>query len=813
MPNDPNISPSGNTDATDTAAPDSAPATNGTDNTPASDTAPQSSASQPAPTATPAPGQPATNQPGSPQQNPQNPQQKQPDLSKSPQQPSQDQVQQQQQQKQIQHAVHMRNVFEALAGGPRFKETIDPNTGTMQRTKVPMSRGDIGMMIAMEALTGATAGLSERGPGATGRAAGAGFDATAQQAKEAQQQQDQQASADFARHAQVYEANLRMLQLAQNIGQKDFETNQEFAAQYKPLADQVQKEHPEAILGIGSEQDASKYHATKNSAIPTGNVIPVLDPKTGEQAVGKGGNKLWQQEYMFIDPNFKGDNFLSPDDIKIGKKYGIIPPGKLPSSLPMRMSMALNYKNRISAMGLADQDVQSFYKREGKEAPDLAGMVQRDRTLTDALEKFQPLLAATGNNYGKAIGELASGGQGRQPDANAAGKILNLYGGTEMVKKFDQDQANAQEQQKKITDKRAAYDGPLNTQIAESIKDDADATPEQKQRANAFLATDTHHQIGLAASKAGAEATARTQAEINVKKLNGIPLSGGSGNSVKDWIDDPKIGSIPLDPNEKNLTNGVNETFLNHLSAVNPDLGQLVDQLGHGQQMQSAYALAKKDGQVLGSLVARAFPGYQFQKAESFGKMYQSFTSGKDADQIEAANTTYRHIAEAYKTAGNTVLIPGTKSWADYVTASDKALDEVHGAYSKGVQHEEQFERASKAVHSVIPGTRQEGWKEVAQLLSDKSGEKQNTYRRGKPTDKLPNFSIISPDAQDAFKQVTGKFISPSGYSEGSLSANNVYRNYSPPKGSQRRPDGKGGYEYQLPNGQVVNNEGDPMYQ
>lgn len=110
----------------------------------------------------------------------------------------------------------IRQIAQTLAGGPRYQTVIDPNTGTMQRTPVPLSRGDIGLAIAMEAITGSLAGLSQRGPGAEGRAAEAGFQQVQQEQEQAQQQQEQQAQQAFenqsnqlARKASIFETNSR----------------------------------------------------------------------------------------------------------------------------------------------------------------------------------------------------------------------------------------------------------------------------------------------------------------------------------------------------------------------------------------------------------------------------------------------------------------------------------------------------------------------------------------------------------------------------------------------------------------------------
>lgn len=119
----------------------------------------------------------------------------------------------------IRHASRFYQFAQALAGGPKFKQSVDVNTGQTQRTPVPLSRGDIGMAIALEAISGALGGLGVKpGPGNVGRAAEAGYQQVAQQQQQAKQQQDQQAQQDLnnqtsalARRASIFETNSRTL--------------------------------------------------------------------------------------------------------------------------------------------------------------------------------------------------------------------------------------------------------------------------------------------------------------------------------------------------------------------------------------------------------------------------------------------------------------------------------------------------------------------------------------------------------------------------------------------------------------------------
>lgn len=269
----------------------------------------------------------------------------------------------------VQKADILRQTAQALAGGQRYTESVDVNTGQMKRTPVAMSKGDIGMAIALEAISGALGGLSVApGPGNLGRAAGAGAQTVMGQEQQVQQQQDAQANADFARHAQVFETNLRLHQNAQTVGRQNLETNENYVAQFKPMADQIQKDHPEIVKGLVNESDLSKYHVTKDSAIPA-SVVKRLDPKTGEQVVNQYGEPQWDTQYLVIDPNFKADNLLSDDDRAEAAKFRLPgfadsdgKPSNLPQSLPMKLSMALSYKSKIASLRLAEGDINDYYK-------------------------------------------------------------------------------------------------------------------------------------------------------------------------------------------------------------------------------------------------------------------------------------------------------------------------------------------------------------------------------------------------------------------------------------------------------------------
>lgn len=375
--------------------------------------------------------QPATPQaqPAQPQAQPQGQQQGQqqatPDLSKPQGAPGQTAAPAQQpnfaNHPAVQKAGLLHTIAETLAGGPRYRDSIDPNTGEMQRQQVPMSGRDIGMAIVMEALGGALSGLSQSGPNADAKAASVGYQQGVQQQREIQQKQEQQASADFARHYQVLQTNMRLYQNAMTLGRLDFETNQNYVSQFKPVYDQLMKNHPEVFKGVVDESDLAKYHVTKDSAMPIA-VVKRLDPTTGKQAVDKFGKPMWDIQYAIVDPNFSADNLLSDEDKKAlatmgeaGFADGNGKPTNLPQSIPMKLSMYLGLKSKATAFELAQKDLNDYSEAMSKAVEDgnvpMAMPTMKNPTLQAMIDN-----AATKYNVPKAIARAVANQEGADPN-------------------------------------------------------------------------------------------------------------------------------------------------------------------------------------------------------------------------------------------------------------------------------------------------------------------------------------------------------------------------------------------------------------
>ena len=118
----------------------------------------------------------------------------------------------------VQKASILREMAQALAGGPRYSTTIDPQSGTTVRSEVPMTGKELGWALALEAISGALTGVSQTGPNHVARAATAGFQQGQQQVQQQRALQDAQAQQQFenqgkalTQKASTYETNSRTL--------------------------------------------------------------------------------------------------------------------------------------------------------------------------------------------------------------------------------------------------------------------------------------------------------------------------------------------------------------------------------------------------------------------------------------------------------------------------------------------------------------------------------------------------------------------------------------------------------------------------
>lgn len=260
----------------------------------------------------------------------------------------------------VRKASTFHEVAEALAGGPRYKYTVDAY-GNMQSQKVPVSNAHIALAIALEALGGAATGLGvPSGPNAAGRAAAAGFAQGNQQVIQQDQQARKQATDDYARRAQTLETNMNMYSTARNIGRQDAEATDKYVAQYAPLVEKLQTEYPGYVHGPVKYSDLSKYHVASQNAIPYMRV-PRLD-QDGKQVVDAHGVPQSDVEYLIVDPSFKMTNAFTPEEKKAFQQMGQTwQNNDAVDDTPLGASLVLNRKAQAASWLTANGTFNKFF--------------------------------------------------------------------------------------------------------------------------------------------------------------------------------------------------------------------------------------------------------------------------------------------------------------------------------------------------------------------------------------------------------------------------------------------------------------------
>jgi hypothetical protein len=204
----------------------------------------------------------------------------------------------------IQRAGLLHSIAETLAGGPRYSTAINPD-GTRTVTKVPLSKGAIGMAIALEAIGGALSGYGvKNGPGNRGRAAAAGFDNAVQQRQQADQLQQQQAQQDannqaqaLARKATIFETNMRGMLNAAEVEKygadaidKLVQLNRE-SGLLDPSADYVENG------GVPMTQQELTDAMAKGTIAPTDHLGPIAGRV---ELTNPDGTKRWETTHLIL---------------------------------------------------------------------------------------------------------------------------------------------------------------------------------------------------------------------------------------------------------------------------------------------------------------------------------------------------------------------------------------------------------------------------------------------------------------------------------------------------------------------------------
>src|ERR1039458_6117461 len=267
----------------------------------------------------------------------------------------------------VQRAGWVHDVAETLAGGPKYQYNVDPNTGEMKKTPVPVSGKHLALAIALEALQGSLTGLAAgrgKGPGAAGAAAMAQQQAQQQKVKE---QAQREASDNYARGAAIAETNMRMIRNEQISSQADSELQQRDVDLYSTLFKEAQDGGHIQQMGITPDQAQAmikdnKLGITKDMLIPY--QVSQVKNTSGQEVLTAHGVPKFEKQFALIDPLAK---LTLDDDLhKKAVQYklpGFVNPNtgeELPLSpnLQLRYHQLANVAEQVRSFGLADSAVK-----------------------------------------------------------------------------------------------------------------------------------------------------------------------------------------------------------------------------------------------------------------------------------------------------------------------------------------------------------------------------------------------------------------------------------------------------------------------
>ena len=212
----------------------------------------------------------------------------------------------------VQRASLVRDIAETLSGGPQYQTSIDPSTGATTRTQVPLSGRQLGLAIALEAISGSLAGLGARGPNHLGQAAQMGFQQGQQQIQARQAADQQQAQQEFqnrstalVQKASIAHTNAQTVAAVSEAEQRGADAIDKLAAINR--ASGILDVSPDLLDNGGQPLTQAEFLAGLHSG--KYNSTDTLGPVAGRTEVtDKDGRTHWESTHLaLLDPNAKVD--------------------------------------------------------------------------------------------------------------------------------------------------------------------------------------------------------------------------------------------------------------------------------------------------------------------------------------------------------------------------------------------------------------------------------------------------------------------------------------------------------------------------
>lgn len=352
------------------------------------------------------------------------------------------------------HASFFDHMLDLLGGKPTTKYVVQNGKVVPDPDQPPPSRKQQIAMMMAGALTGFAAGETERGPGAAGRALAAGglaglnLGAERDQAarKEAiaddqrQQAGDSQKQESKLKAAQIFETNQRAMLVrrqAHNLGE---ETAMKGVTANAPVIaaahendvngqSSVLREHVPYSTIIQEHAQPGARHATSNIYLSDGRV-PVMDPKTGQPAMGDDGEPLMEDSAAEIDPAAHVQ--LSSEALDEAVRTGYAVPGYKPGEAGAKLSMPImaaaqiahhnqGYENFKALTG----EINSTLALSGDKVLDPDKIIAQAPQLAQAYYQLSSHWDGRPTGFGPALANLAA----NPKTAPYARTITNAIGG------------------------------------------------------------------------------------------------------------------------------------------------------------------------------------------------------------------------------------------------------------------------------------------------------------------------------------------------------------------------------------------------
>lgn len=670
---------------------------------------------------------------GSPQEQP-NP--NQPDAQKAPQQaPQPQQPVAPAVDPAVAKASKVHSILQALSGGPHYATTIDPNTGTAKETQVPMSNAQYARSLAAAVLTGAFSGLGEKGPGAEGKAAEAGFNAALKQQQDQQAQDKLQASQTYARQAAIAHTNFQQHETAQRMGQLDYEFHKQHVADNSQTIENVKAVGADLASNVHERDLLPKYNITQAGALIDG-VEPRLN-EDGTQAKDQYGQPLWDNTYTVVDPNKKIQ--LDQDTANYAAAHripgtfsmvdGKAVPKDFSGSPAVRAGIVLSIKAQTAAIQTTEAQLNQQLGRLGDAGKTIEGKL--DANITQAIDKnlISPKSLQTFSKYASMPFDQALDQMRKDKvDPSTIGQISQL---------IPQDTQAALKKQRldtEASDKSAREaSAAADKQKAELPGQIEEARLKAKINSSNAFAEGYNHEAGSQAAKTAAGVASGTlTGKLKNNDLYGIKADGP-------------------------VVNGVNQSYLDQLKGTDPAIAAAVDAVGHGQAFVSNYGLAKDAGQHFLGLVHQAFPDFAVGKANEYEKQLSDFgVNGKTGKSNAAASTTLEHLVRLHDSLGLAASV-GMSGEADVNKAN--ALNEMGNFYANGNKAGENELKDYRDAFNKNPIVARQATVGAAKAMLDKVKENYNVQARAVPSTFGKPEPILSEDAANAYKQLTHETV------------------------------------------------------